>query len=295
MLHFTSVVPPEWRFRFMGSDESVAHINRSAAIREQVSAGKLDLTFIPANQTTGSQEEINRFFTQSWVYETLLQPAEWLLVFQTDSMLCANSKSNLNDYLGYDWVGAPWNLKASFGGNGGLSLRRVSSIIEVLRNNSRPHGGPPEDVFLSNALNERPGARMANGRLSSTFSGEMHSGQKETIAHWFKGSDGENSEGWIEGIDDWREGFYEPMGFHTGASGTTLHGAIWGTPQLRAHMWNYCPEIKLILQMDVAQYVPGDCGAIWKREDGDGMAYNAYATEVIDGVEYPLVPNLIPW
>lgn len=87
MLHFMSVVPPDWRFRFMGSEESVAAINASVAIQHQVNIGKLDLTYIPKNMSTAGQELISRFLTNLWLYETVLQPAEWLLVFQTDSEL----------------------------------------------------------------------------------------------------------------------------------------------------------------------------------------------------------------
>ena len=86
MLHFMAVLPPDWKFRFMGSDESVAHVNKSAAIRRQVSAGKLDLTYIPHNLSVNGQEEISRFLTTLWLYDTVLQPAEWLLIYQTDSM-----------------------------------------------------------------------------------------------------------------------------------------------------------------------------------------------------------------
>lgn len=85
ILHFMGVLPPDWRFRFMGSAESVRSVKTSRAIRHQVDAGKLDLTYIPSNMTTGGQEQISRFFTTLWLYEKVLQPAEWLLVFQTDS------------------------------------------------------------------------------------------------------------------------------------------------------------------------------------------------------------------
>jgi hypothetical protein len=114
----------------MGSNESISSVNSSHAVRSQVESGKLDLTYIPTNMSTAGQEMISRFLTNLWLYETLLQPAEWLLVFQTDSILCANSRQNLNDFLDYDWVGAPWNPNGRFGGNGGLSLRRVSAISE---------------------------------------------------------------------------------------------------------------------------------------------------------------------
>ncbi|ORY70003.1 uncharacterized protein BCR38DRAFT_384612 [Pseudomassariella vexata] len=311
MLHFMSVVPPDWRFRFMGSTESVNFINQSMAIREQVAAGKLDLTYIPSNMSTAGQEMISRFLTTLWLYETVLQPAEWLLVFQTDSILCANSQQTLNNYLEYDWIGAPWSTGARYGGNGGLSLRRVSSIVQVLRDQVRVDGSEPEDVWLAERLGHRPGARMANGTVSLTFSGEMFSGSgvkinkkpgNKTLELAGQGE-------YVSGIDDWREGYYEPMGYHTGGSGSTLHSGIWGTPAMRKHIWDYCPEVKMTLSMDAAKFVPGDCNVNWKRDSvgweqmgamGEagsvGLSDLGYGTETIDGFEYPLLPpGLVPW
>ncbi|KAF7957881.1 hypothetical protein EAE96_003448 [Botrytis aclada] len=301
VLHFMSVVPPDWRFRFMGSLESVAHMNTSRAIRQHVKSGKLDLTYIPANMSTGSQEEISRFLTNLWLYETVLQPAEWLLVFQTDSMLCANSRQSLNNWLDYDWVGAPWNPNGKFGGNGGLSLRRVSAIIDVLRNQVRVDDSEAEDVWLTDRLGHRPGAKLANGTTSLKFSGEAHSGQGERVAaekKKGKGKDGTKVGELIKGVDDWRAGFYEPMGYHTGGSGVTLHGGIWGTPEKRKHIWDYCPEVKMIFKMDAAKYVPGDCNSNWKRWDigQEGVDQVDENVEIIDGVEYPMLPaGLVPW
>ncbi|EQB57282.1 hypothetical protein GCG54_00007391 [Colletotrichum gloeosporioides] len=315
MLHFISVVPPDWRFRFMGSIDSVRSINQSVAIREQVAAGKLDLTYIPSNMSTAGQEMISRFLTNLWLYETVLQPAEWLLVFQTDSILCANNRQNINDYLEYDWIGAPWNPGGRWGGNGGLSIRRVSAMIDILRNQKRVDGSEPEDVWLAERLAHRPGSKVANGTVSLMFSGEMHTGPGTVINH-----DGPNStleaaaEGeLVAGIDDYREGYYEPMGYHTGGSGIWLHSAIWGTPALRKHIWDYCPEVKLTLAMDAAKYVPGTCKSNWKRgidiyEDGglvereeeiseeEALSAYPFGTEMIDGEEYPkLPPNLMMW
>lgn len=287
----------------MGSIESVEHINGSRAIRDAVASGKLDLTYIPANMTTGSQEEISRFLTTLWLYEFVLRPAEWLLVFQTDSMLCANSRQSLNNWLDYDWVGAPWNPNGRFGGNGGLSLRRVSRIIDILRNQKRIDGTEPEDVWLTERLGHRPGAKLANGTASLTFSGEMYSGEAEKIAAEKKKGKGKISNDptkagdLVKGLDDWRDGFYEPMGYHTGGSGETLHSGIWGTPEIRKHIWGYCPEVKMTLKMDAAKYVPGGCKSNWKRSEmgWDGF-YDGEETEIIDGEEYPMLPaGLMPW
>ncbi|KAH0490591.1 hypothetical protein TgHK011_002053 [Trichoderma gracile] len=263
MLHFISVVPPDWHFRFMGSPQSVASINRSVAIRHHVASGKLQLTHIPDNMTTNGQEEISQFLTTLWLYEVVLRPAEWLLVFQTDSMLCANSRLNLNDFLEYDWVGAPWNPAGRWGGNGGLSLRRVSRIVDILRNQRRPNDSQPEDVWLSERLAHHPGGKVANGSVSMTFSGEMHDGRAKLNSSSPGADQASDDEDYIPGVDDWRKGFYEPMGYHIGGSGSFLHSPVWGMPELREHMWKYCPEIKMTLAMDVAKYVPGNCGARW--------------------------------
>ncbi|CAK7230134.1 hypothetical protein SCUCBS95973_007469 [Sporothrix curviconia] len=308
MLHFISVVPPDWRFRFMGSVESVEAINTSVAIREQVKAGKLDLTYIPSNMSTGSQEEISRFLTTPWLYESVLQPAEWLLVFQTDSILCANSQRNINEYLEYDWIGAPWSTSSRWGGNGGLSIRRVSAMIDVLRNQVRVDGSEPEDVWLAERLAHRPNSKVANGTVSLTFSGEMYTGEAVRLANITidaaskeELADAAREGKLVKGVDDWRAGFYEPMGYHTGGSGKFLHDQIWGAPERREHVWKYCPEVKMTLAMDAAKFVPGTCGASWKRQvDIPGMSQGivdvGYGSEIINDVQYPVLPpGLTPW
>lgn len=75
-------------------------------------------------------------------WEALPSKAETLLFFQTDSIICAQSSMTLNDFLGldkydggYDWLGAVWEWqpKTFYGGNGGLSLRRKSVMINITR------------------------------------------------------------------------------------------------------------------------------------------------------------------
>lgn len=56
----------------------------------------------------------------------------------------------------------------------------------------------------------------------------------------------------------------------------------------------------MMLKMDAAKYVPGSCNNNWKRmEPGwEGLYDNDVApeTEIINGVEYPMLPaGLMPW
>ncbi|KAF3903821.1 hypothetical protein AA313_de0206134 [Arthrobotrys entomopaga] len=234
MLHMMNVVPPDWVFRFYGSQSSIDHLNHSLPIQMWERLGKLTMELVPSNLTLHGQQELSKTFTNLWFYETLLAPAEYLLVFQTDSVMCANSGMNLNDWLHFDWVGAPWTKDAKYGGNGGLSLRRVKPIIELLMTQARPEGHPElEDLWLCNRLAAMPGVNMANGSIEAQFS--------------------------VEAV--WHE---RPMGYHTGWSGARLPGDVWGTPEKRKHIYEYCPEMKMTIAMKLERE---GCDGKMKRDE----------------------------
>lgn len=171
--HMTAVIPPEWTFKFMGSPEANDFMHTNIVIKRLEDSGKLSIVELPANYSLTSRETISQMFTDAHLYRDLLAPAEHLLVFQPDSIFCTNAPKTLNEFLEYDWIGAPWSKTAPYGGNGGLSLRRVSKILQVLEKQSRRHGdGALEDLWLSNGLRRLPGARMAHADISKTFSVE---------------------------------------------------------------------------------------------------------------------------
>jgi len=140
-------------------------------------------------------------------------------------MMCANHKGTLDDWLKYDWVGAPWGMGDRYGGNGGLSLRRVSSMIQILQHQQRLDDSEPEDVWWTERLGHLPNSKTANGTMSNMFS--------------------------AEGI--WYD---EPLGYHTGGGGNMLPGGTWGDPERRQHIYDYCPEMKMTLDMDLRKYMP---------------------------------------
>lgn len=107
ILHMISVVPPDWRFLFVGSNKSVTAIGRSLAIQYQQASGKLDLMVAPNFWSIYDKEHVWRMLTDMRFYDQLLPGVEWLLKFESDSILCANSRESLNDWLHYDWAGAP--------------------------------------------------------------------------------------------------------------------------------------------------------------------------------------------
>ncbi|KAA8572414.1 hypothetical protein EYC84_003036 [Monilinia fructicola] len=60
-----------------------------------------------------------------------LAPAEHILLFNSDSMLCSNAATSVDNFFAYDLIGTPVKDK---GHRGGLSLRKRSSMLRVLDN-----------------------------------------------------------------------------------------------------------------------------------------------------------------
>ena len=97
-------------------------------------------------------DEYNNLLTSEKFWNQI--EGENILIFQEDSLLC---RDGIEEFLEYDYVGAPWpidkihNNPDLSGGNGGLSLRRKSAILQSLRSYQR---APqiPEDIFFVNAL-----------------------------------------------------------------------------------------------------------------------------------------------
>jgi hypothetical protein len=176
-------------------------------------------------------------FTDPHLYKDILAPAEHLLVFQPDSIFCANAPVTLNDFLEWDWIGAPWSKTVKYGGNGGLSLRKVSRILEVLERERRPEwDGALEDLWLTDRLHGLPGARIPNAAVSKTFSVESVWDETPLGYHI----------GWL-GVH--HEQVKPPFDFRTSARYADPFGQIWDDQGQVDHIMEYCPEVKMILGM----------------------------------------------
>jgi hypothetical protein len=102
-----------------------------------------------------------------------LVKGEKILFFQLDSVFCSNSPHKLQDFLKYDYIGAPWHSRLKIPakvGNGGFSLRSRSKLLELLSNYSYDHQYH-EDVWFSRFLH-LVNASIAPEDIAMTFSVE---------------------------------------------------------------------------------------------------------------------------
>lgn len=124
---------------------------------------------VPINSATG----YNILLTSEHFWGQFVK-YDRVLIFQHDSRLL---RDGIEEFLEYDYVGAPWLTSASWahperkGGNGGLSLRCPKKAVNLVR--ELPYSGKygNEDVYYSNYL-EKIGGNVAPYNVCAKFSCE---------------------------------------------------------------------------------------------------------------------------
>jgi hypothetical protein len=96
----------------------------------------------------------NLLLTDYKFYESILNKPEYILIFQTDTLLFNGDLSRFMNGE-YDFVGAPWKHHPNSGANGGLSLRRLNTMIEICKK-FKIHPYDSEDGFFSLKVREPP-------------------------------------------------------------------------------------------------------------------------------------------
>jgi hypothetical protein len=131
-----------------------------------------DCLFFEIPNLQNYPHDINNLMTNSQFWKSFLQlGCKHLLIFQHDSGLL---KFNIDDFLQYDYVGAPWCVDwYEHGGNGGLSLRNPQTMYEICVQNHydySKHGC--EDMFFSTIMYDQFRAKLAPREVCSEFSVE---------------------------------------------------------------------------------------------------------------------------
>jgi len=114
-----------------------------------------------------SIEDYNELMTSPGLWQQFHE--NQVLVFQADALLTG---PNIDDFLGYDFIGAPaGQLDEEYIVNGGLSLRSTRLMVDcVARGGQRPPG-MLEDIYFTNQVRAM-GVPMPNFATAARFSVE---------------------------------------------------------------------------------------------------------------------------
>ena len=141
MLHnVLSNIPENWRVQvfvntaWLQKDVLPLHpgLNRlfgySPSPTESWTIGRVTWTPMPVEFTTMRPKEILK---STWLWNNVLE--ENVLMFGGNGAFCANGGSTLEDFISYDYVGAPWNRQNGQGGDGSThSFRHRSAMLSIL-------------------------------------------------------------------------------------------------------------------------------------------------------------------
>jgi hypothetical protein len=144
----------------------IYHGNKNIIYLQDIIDTKLEkyknrITCINLNIDNLTINDYNNLMTNKNFIKSI--PTEIFLIFQTDTMICEQHKDLIYNFLQYDYVGGPWKKNHSYGniildyqvGNGGLSLRRKSKMLEILdKCYYNKNGKYNEDIYFSFGCND---------------------------------------------------------------------------------------------------------------------------------------------
>lgn len=188
ILHFSSVLGAAWPIVLFAPENILPN---STSFRRAIDEGRISVRDLPPDVHFANHQAVTEFLTLPWLWEQLA-PAGHVLIFQADSILCANSDKRLEDFLPYDFVGAPIDVPIDSssghgeGYNGGLSLRNRSMVLDIVnrfswkteRDDGRISQAPCvtqepclkfEDQWFYHKMKEIPGARLPTVEVASMF------------------------------------------------------------------------------------------------------------------------------
>lgn len=139
VLHnFSANLSKDWKILVFHGKENKEYVGD---IIENMEDSSRFLTPIQLDVANLSFEQYNAVLMSQAFYRCI--PTETLLLFQTDSMIL--EPAQLEEFLSYDYVGAPWTT--GHVGNGGLSLRKKTKMITVITTVNPFQAN--EDVYFS--------------------------------------------------------------------------------------------------------------------------------------------------
>ena len=155
LTNFASNLGPEWPLLVLHNEEVSQHLRRNKIVRLQKRHGILHTASLESNGFPAlnlvDSTSYSKLLSSTRFWSAL--KAQHVLIFQTDSVLCSMSPWSIEDFLPYDYVGAPW-IDRWYGmniGNGGLSLRKTKTMIRITKS-FKFNETENEDIYFARGI-----------------------------------------------------------------------------------------------------------------------------------------------
>lgn len=141
--NFCENLSNEWNIIILHGNTNIEYIKNMLNSSDILKKNSHRITLKNLNVDNLTIKDYNNLLVSKEFYNNI--PTEIFLIFQTDSIICKKYKDLINNYIKYDYVGAPWRNKNV--GNGGLSLRKKSKMLEIIENCRYSNNN--EDLYFS--------------------------------------------------------------------------------------------------------------------------------------------------
>lgn len=201
-----------WNVQAFVTEENKNYFCEFHETRAWLETGRLTLTDLETTRHSlehdstafnAAQNQYNTLLASKSFWESV--QGERVLIFQADAVLCSLSPFRIDAFYGYDYVGSKWlphtgQLRSFWqhpsrlghtcrideevcGGNGGLSLRKKTAMLEVVSNASFHHlFNEGEDAATVYAM-IKLGKKVATSRVSAQFSSQYLIESRSFAAH----------------------------------------------------------------------------------------------------------------
>ena len=156
LANFAGVLGTEWPLLVLHDANISAHVEGNKMVRElkrQKGLHSSSLTAAGFREVLVDDAQAYSRVLISAHFWAILR-AQHVLVFQLDSILCSMSPWKVHDFLEYDYIGAPW-IDRFYGmeiGNGGLSLRKVKTMIHIIKTFPLEGRYENEDIYFAQGV-----------------------------------------------------------------------------------------------------------------------------------------------
>ena len=124
-------IPEDWKvqifYKPIGQSQKGLDVN--PGIKRYIRSGKVILTEI-AEHIWEKKRKRFELMTEQWIWENVV--AENVFVFGGNAVICSNSPLSLSNFTQFDYIGTPWNFRKGVGGDGGISFRRRSAMLQAI-------------------------------------------------------------------------------------------------------------------------------------------------------------------
>ena len=124
-------IPKTWGVQifYTPSGQSQMGIDLNKGLGRLISEGRVLLTAISPEVLKQRKKRFELMYHE-WIWGNMV--ADRVLMFGGNSIMCSNTGQNISSYDEWDYVGAPWDFKKGVGGDGSISLRNRSVMLDVI-------------------------------------------------------------------------------------------------------------------------------------------------------------------